>query len=106
MSPRPFRRDWRPTVSSIGLILTPGRSHESAAQEIEGLKRELYTRNRQLNEAEEELRKERQKTAAMEKGVATLRVQLRPLHQALLMVFGEIDSMDVGVDAKPKNSAI
>jgi chromosome segregation ATPase len=78
----------------------------SSQSQVESLQRELFNRNRQLAEAEESLRQERNRANSMEQGVAALRVQLRPLHQALLMVFGEIDSMDVESAApQTKNSA-
>ena len=80
-------------MADTGLIAYP--TQPSFQSQIESLQRELFNRNRQLAEAEESLRQERNRANAMEQGVAALRVQLRPLHQALLMVFGEIDSMDV-----------
>lgn len=42
-----------------------------------------------------ELRTERRKNAAIEKGVAELRTILSPLYQALGMVFGQIEAMGV-----------
>jgi hypothetical protein len=54
----------------------------------ESLQRELYERNRQLADTEEELRQERQKTAAVEQGVGELRKVLKPLYNALQHVFG------------------
>lgn len=75
----------------------------SPQSQLESLQRELYARNRQLSEAEEALRQERQKTAAMERGVAELRSILSPLHNALLMIFGQADAMGVnGVGAGPE----
>lgn len=63
--------------------------------QIESLQRELYQRNRQLAEAEEALRQERQKNAALEAGVTNLRQVLTPLYQGLRMIFGELDAMGV-----------
>lgn len=68
----------------------------SPQQQLESLQRELYQRNRQLAEAEEALRVERQKTAAMERGVSQLRTFLNPLHEGLKMFYGEIDLMGFG----------
>lgn len=59
-------------------------------QKAESLQRDLYERNRQLEEAEQALRSERQKTAAVERGVAELRTVLTPLYQALAHIFGEM----------------
>jgi len=88
-------------VSSLMLSGVPNPS-----QQIESLQRELFNRNRQLAEAEESLRQERTRANSMEQGVAALRVQLRPLHQALLMVFGELDAMGTEEAApQTKNSA-
>ncbi len=71
--------------------------------EIEDLKRELYARNKQLNDAEkrileleQELREERMKSTQLERGVSALRAILMPLHNALRMVFGEIDGLRIG----------
>lgn len=78
--------------------------------QMRSLQQELYNRNRQLNEAEEALRQERAKTAAIESGVKQLRSVLSPLYQALQHVFGEIDVMGVGegaaASADPRKQAI
>ena len=68
-------------------------------QKAEALQRELYERNRQINEAEEALRQERQKTAAVERGVTELRTVLNPLYQALQHIYGEIGAMGVNESA-------
>ena len=60
------------------------------------LRREIEKLRAQLETAQEELRQERQKTAAMESGVRQLRAVLTPLYQALAHIFGEIDAMGVG----------
>jgi hypothetical protein len=65
-------------------------------QQIESLQRELYQRNREIADLREELRQERGKANQVEIGAASLRVILRPLHNALLQVFGEMDDMGVG----------
>jgi hypothetical protein len=76
-------------------------------QQVESLQRELYQRNRQLNEAEEALRQEKAKTLAMERGVQQLRDILGPLFGGLKLIFGEIDAMGVGETiASPKTSAV
>lgn len=62
-------------------------------QQIESLQRELYQRNRQLADAEEALRQERQKSAQIARGVQELRQALHPLYSSLQHVFGEIDAM-------------
>lgn len=58
-----------------------------------------------------ELRTERRKNAAIEKGVAELRTILSPLYQALGMVFGQIEAMGVSgsgstAASTPRNSAV
>jgi chromosome segregation ATPase len=78
--------------------------------QIESLQRELYQRNQQLTEAEEALRKERQKSASLERGMAELRTVLTPLYQGLCHIFGQIEAVGVetgGLDARPapKNAA-
>jgi hypothetical protein len=77
-------------------------------QQAESLQRELYQRNRQLNDAEEALRQERKKNAAVERGVAELRQVLTPLYRALGQVFGEIEA--IGTEevssADPRKKAI
>lgn len=75
--------------------LVPFAAHPSQEQQIRSLQQELYARNRQLNEAKDALRTERQKTAAIERGVQELRSVLNPLYSALQHVFGEIDAMGV-----------
>lgn len=59
---------------------------------------------------ENELRAERRKNSATEKGVAELRTILSPLYQALGMVFGQIESMgvtsDPGSPDRSKNSSV
>lgn len=76
-------------------------------QQIESLQRELYQRNRQLADAEEALRQEKAKNAAVERGVSQLREILSPMFNGLKMVFGEIDVMGVGGSVStPKTSAI
>jgi len=90
---------------SSGLILHAMPTPQS---QVESLQRELYKRNQQLNEAEEALRQERLKTAAIERGVTELRMVLTPLYQALSHVFGEIDGMGMGDGATStvKHSAV
>ncbi len=80
-------------------------------QQIESLQRELYKRNEQLSRAEDELRQERLKSAALERGVMELRNVLTPLYQGLAHIFGEIEGMSVGSsgvvsDADPRKKAI
>jgi hypothetical protein len=65
-------------------------------QKAEQLQRDLYERNRQLEEAEAALRAERQRTAIIEQGVSELRTVLAPVYQGLRHIFGEIDAMGVG----------
>lgn len=78
---------------------------ESEAQ-FRSLQHELFNRNKQLANAEEALRQEKRKTAAIEAGVGELRSILSPLYKALQMVFGEMDAMHVDSGASPaKNSA-
>jgi hypothetical protein len=93
---------------STSLIQFDG--HPSMYLLIESLKRELYNANRQLNEATEALRMERQKTAAIERGVAELRSILSPLYGALQMVFGQVEAMGVTAavssESDPRKKAI
>lgn len=67
----------------------------------EALQRELYQRNRELNEAQKQLRQERLKTATIEAGVRELRGVLTPLYQALQHIFGEIGAMDLADGSPP-----
>lgn len=69
---------------------------------IRQLEQDLFTRNRQLNEAEDALRQERQKTAQTERGVQELRNVLNPLYSALQHIYGEINNM--GVDSTPAST--
>ena len=61
--------------------------------------RELETENRQLREQledkEDELRRERRKTATMEQGISRLREALTPVYGGLQMIFGEIEATGV-----------
>lgn len=61
--------------------------------------RELETETRQLREQledkEDELRRERRKTATMEQGIARLREALTPVYSGLQMIFGEIEATGV-----------
>jgi hypothetical protein len=84
-------------------------SFPSPQQQLESLQRELYARNRQLAEAEEALRQERAKNAAVESGVRDLRRVLSPLYQALGQVFGEMEGMGMvaaTTSADPRKQAI
>lgn len=74
----------------------------SPHQQLESLQRELFARNRQLNEAETriadleaELVRERAKAKQVERGAQRLRDVLSPLHDAIGMVFGEIEAMGI-----------
>jgi chromosome segregation ATPase len=93
-------------MASLSLITAP-----DPRQQLETLQRELYARNRQLAEAEEALRQEKLKSAALERGVAELRSVLIPLYQGLQHIFGQIEATGVGEQASqssssaPKNSA-
>lgn len=71
--------------------------------QLRSLQQELYTRNRQLSDAETriadleaELTRERAKSRQVERGAQQLRAVLSPLHQALGAVFGELDA--AGID--------
>lgn len=76
-------------------------------QQIESIQRELFNRNRQLAEAEEALRQERQKNAVIEQGVIELRQVLTPLYSALQHIFGEVTAMGIGeMASSPKASAV
>lgn len=88
--------------------LIPFANHPSLDQQIKALQQELYTRNRQLEDAEEALRQERAKSHAIEHGVGELRTALNPLYQALQHVFGEIETMGVTetMGSDPRKKAI
>lgn len=81
-------------MSSLAII-----SPANPQSQIESLQRELYQRNREIAELREELRQERGKANQVESGAAALRVFLRPLHSALLQVFGEMDNMGVSASS-------
>jgi hypothetical protein len=89
----------------MSLTLNAVPNHQ---QQIESLQRELYARNRQLADAQEALRQEQNKSAAVARGVGELRQVLTPLYRALGQVFGEIDSMGTSEPsgADPRKSAI
>lgn len=76
--------------------------------EIRRLQQELFARNRQLADAEDALRKEKQKTEVIESGVQQLRAVLTPLYKALQHIFGEIEEMGIGnaSSVAPKHAAI
>lgn len=66
------------------------------------MQRELIATRRERDEAEAkvaeleaDLVRERAKSKTVERGVQKLRQQLSPLHQALGMVFGEIEAMGI-----------
>jgi hypothetical protein len=87
---------------SLTLMATP-----SPQSQIESLQRELYQRNKQLNAAEDALRQERARTAAIERGVQELREILSPLHGAWLMIFGQADAIGLnGAPSAAKNSPV
>lgn len=93
----------------------------SADERFNSIQRELFDRNRQLYAAEAKIAEleadlilERQKSKSVERGAVKLRQVLTPLHQAIGMVFGEIDAMGVSgaagespapVSADPSKSA-
>jgi len=76
---------------------TPMPDQQRRINELTAALAEAEHRGDQL---EVELKTERRKNATTEKGVAQLRNILSPLHQALGMVFGQIESMGVGESAR------
>jgi hypothetical protein len=73
-------------------ILSPLPDPNKKLRELES---ENFRLREQLEEKETELRKERLKTATMERGVGELRTVLTPLYQGLAHIFGEIEVMGV-----------
>lgn len=71
---------------------TPG---PDLGKRINELTADLEAAETRADRLEVELKAERRKNATTEKGVAQLRTILSPLHQALGMVFGQIDAMGV-----------
>lgn len=64
-------------------------------QAINSLRRELEEAEKRADAAEVEARAERRKREAMERGIASLRSTLRPLHEGLSMIFGEMEAMGI-----------
>lgn len=62
---------------------------------IASLRREVEQAERRAEYAEQEAAEERRKRVSLEKGVAALRITLRPLHEGLLIIFGEMEAMGV-----------
>lgn len=86
----------------MGMVLSGTPSHD---QQLRSVQQELLQRNKQLNAAEEritelegELARERTKSRQIERGAGQLRAVLAPLHHAISMVFGELDTM--GIEAQ------
>lgn len=74
----------------------------SPKDQVESLRQELFAKNRQLNERDdenaslrEEIRRLERDKKAMETGLVNLRSLLAPLHNGLKMVFGEFDGLDI-----------
>lgn len=70
---------------------------------VNELQREIDELRNQLDDAQADARKERQKREAMERGVSRLREALTPVYGGLQMVFGEMDA--VGVSETPSSSS-
>lgn len=64
-------------------------------EQFRSLQQELFNRNRQLHEMEMRARNAEEKVRALESGLIQLRQVLTPLHNALNMVFGEIEAAGV-----------
>lgn len=93
-------------MSQTGLILRPELSHDDACAECRRRQQELYRRNQENSDLREQLRQEKQKSAAVAHGVTNLRGIFDPLFQTLKMVYGEIDAMGVAeTQATPRVSA-
>jgi hypothetical protein len=86
----------------MGLTLTA--LPDSHAQ-IESLQRALREKVERIYDLEEELRQAKAERAALGNGVANLRITLAPLYQALQMIFGHIDAMNVSQAAGTPVSA-
>lgn len=56
---------------------------------------EIATLRLQLRQMDEALRLERNKTGQMEAGVREVRSLLAPLHRSLRLLFGEMDAMEI-----------
>ena len=70
-------------------------------RQINDLKAENDNLKDRVNELEAELRKERRKSEAVERGAAELRTILTPLYQGLGMIFAQIEAM--GVNGNPSS---
>jgi hypothetical protein len=77
-------------------LMTPASDFRESLRQLSELRIENGELRRELVKVRQEAAEERQKVVALERGVLTLREILSPLHQALGMVFGEIDGMGVG----------
>jgi hypothetical protein len=62
---------------------------------VNELQREIDDLRNQLEDVQTELRRERQKSGTMERGVARLREALTPVYSGLQMIFGEIEATGV-----------
>jgi len=62
---------------------------------VHQLQQEIDDLRNQLEDAQDDLRKERQKTATMERWVSRLREALTPVYSGLQMIFGEIEATGV-----------
>ena len=80
-------------LSILGPLRPQSPDPERRRRELEAEVDDLHN---QLDDKDAELRRERQKMAAVERGVAELRTVLNPLYQALQHIYGEIDAMGVG----------
>ena len=72
---------------------------------LRDLEIENRTLREQLEEKDDELRKERRKRETIERGVSRLREALSPTYNGLQMIFGEIDAMGVTDSGRSSNAA-
>ena len=73
-------------------ILSPLPDQTKRLRELEIETRQL---REQLEDKEDELRRERRKTATMEQGIGRLREALTPVYNGLQLIFGEIEATGV-----------
>jgi hypothetical protein len=73
-------------------ILSPLPDQTKRLRELEAENRSI---REQLEDKEDELRRERRKTATMEQGVTRLREALTPVYSGLQLIFGEIEATGV-----------
>jgi septal ring factor EnvC (AmiA/AmiB activator) len=76
-------------------LLEAGVLPQASAEEVPELHRRLKNANDRIDRLESELDDAKRRNASLSLGMAELRRQLEPLHNALKMLFGELDAAGV-----------